>query len=562
MTGVADFSDALLRSMLRASPDVAAELGVDRVAGEALPRDTLPDYSDRGIDARRRVMRDAARAFAQIAAPAAGEDEVTFRMLDYLLDEGLFGPFAGVNAHAFPENPYPLNHLNGGHPALMMLLTRDQALESSADRDAFLARLEQLPRALDGVLDACDARLGEGIVPPHGSTQNALAAMRSFAASPPAENLLMTSARARCGDGSDVLRRVERCIERTILPAYRRAIERLDAIAARAVEDVGLWATPNGEAHYAWRLRAHTTTSSTPADVHALGLDETARTQSALEGAFAEIGVTGRDLAEKFERFEASCGGAFSSDRAAALAQATDLVRDLEQRAGPLFRTAPKRAVEVVPIAASFENSLHHHYTPPSADGKRLGRFSVNVARLLGSARAPIAVICAHEAVPGHHTQLAIAQALTHLPALRRSVVFDAYIEGWAKYAESLLDRELTDDPTIRVARLRGELFSSVNLAVDTGLHALRWTRAQAHRFFRANTGVDAEFADAIVDRSLATPGQLCAYKIGMLTMLRLRDALRASAGAKFDVRDFHDAVLRHGALPLKLLERVALSAA
>src|SRR5262249_48823982 len=201
-----------------------------------------------------------------------------------------------------------------------------------------------------------------------------------------------------------------------------------------------------------------------------------------LERALADIGATGHDLAERFGDYDARSSAAFAKDRDAALAQVVALVRELEQRSRALLRLAPTRPVEVIAIDEAFEASLHHHYTPPSADG-RAGRFSINLSALLGERRAPITVVCAHETVPGHHVQLAIAQTLGHLPALRRALVFDAYIEGWAKYAESLLDRELMDDPAVRVARLRAELFSSVNLALDTGVHALRWTRDEAVDF-------------------------------------------------------------------------------
>ena len=213
----------------------------------------------------------------------------------------------------------------------------------------------------------------------------------------------------------------------------------------------------------------------------------------------------------------------------------------------------------VNPIAAAFaEQGLHHTYKPPAQDGSRPGIFEVNVSDALEDSTLDTLTVCYHEALPGHHLQLAIAQELEGLPALRRMVTFDAYIEGWAKYAETLpWEHGWNRDPYWNLARMRRELVSTANLALDTGIHHKGWTRDEGLRFFEERTGSSAEFTAAIVDRIAATPAQTCSYKIGMLAFFRLRDRMRRALGDGFDIRRFHDTVLEHGSLPLEVLEDV-----
>lgn len=280
--------------------------------------------------------------------------------------------------------------------------------------------------------------------------------------------------------------------------------------------------------------------------------------QAQIRAEFRALGVEGDDIAGLYARISGSehaafGGGEVSRDRA--LAETTAMIEQLAARAAPLFDRLPRAGVEISLVAPESEDSLHSQYTPPAPKAGRPGRFSLNLKSALERPGWEVPVLCAHETTPGHHTQLALAQELP-LCAFRRTVVFTAYIEGWAKYAESLLDRTLMDDPYVRLGRLRGELYSSVNLALDTGVHARRWSRERAAGFFREQTGVGEDFAEAIADRCLVWPGQLTAYKVGMLKMLDVRDGMAARGAG--DPKAFHSAVLNRGALPLSLLDQDA----
>ena len=561
MSAISAFADDLLWDMLRLSPDLSAELGLGEVNDRGLPVDKVVDFSDEA-GARRRALMDSRRAdFARLStAGSTPDDRVTWQVLRYLLDDGAFGLFAGAAGRGFAEVPYPVNHLSGWHPSMLMMMVRDSVIEGADDARAYLDRLSALPAAIDGVIAALAAREAEAIVAPEVTLRKSLADLRAFVATGPDHNPLITAFRSKVlpvlGPASTpYVQAAERLWTDRVAPAYARLIDAVETQVARAGGDAGYWRLPKGEDWYAWALRSHTTTDLTPDEVHAIGLEEIDRVQARIRSEFKALGIEGDDIANLYAAISGPEHLAFAGHapgRDKALAQTTELIERLDERSKPLFERSPSAAVEVELIAPEAEDSLHSHYTPPAPKSGRPGRFSFNLKAALGRPSWEVPVLCAHETTPGHHTQLALAQDLP-LCAFRRTVVFTAYIEGWAKYAETLLDHELMDDPYVRLGRLRGELYSSVNLALDTGVHAHRWSLDQAERFFVSHTGVDTNFARSIVERCLVWPGQLTAYKVGMLKMLQVRDRLAARPGGG-GVKAFHSHMLNRGALPLSML--------
>ncbi len=240
------------------------------------------------------------------------------------------------------------------------------------------------------------------------------------------------------------------------------------------------------------------------------------------------------------------------------LARARQLVEDAATQVRPFFDLWPGKGVCVEPIATELEASQHSTYFPATMDGRRAAVFLINLHQLQMMSHCELKTLCMHETYPGHHVQLTIAQEMDELPLFRRAMLFAAYLEGWAKYSEWFpLAEGLLDEPELMLGRLRSELYSTTNLALDTGLHYLRWTHQEAIRFAQKNTSASEEFARVIVNRSLVAPGQLCAYKTGMMTVMDLHERFRLRRGNSFERRDFHNAILRHGALPLDILEQV-----
>lgn len=565
MTAIDTFADDLLLRMLTLRPDLAAEMGVTAVGDRHLAQDVLPDLSDAGSQARDAMMADAAARLAHIAAPQAGEDAITHRVVRYVLEDGAFSFFRGRAGHRFIDTPYPVNHLSGFHPLLLLMLSRDHGIRTSDDAEAYLARLAQIPRACAAVEDALKSRAGSRIVAPRFTLLDSAADMRAFIGVPAAQNVLVTAlanklADAHISDSEHFIARAEKLLEAEIVPAYGRVIALIEDLAVDAGEESGFWSLPDGEAHYDWLLRASTTSNLSPAEAHAVGRAEIARVQAAIRVRFASLGIRGDSISVLYAQISDGPRYRYTPDAAGRVevwSDANALMRRFESATHHLFRARPRAALDLVEIPAALEDTMHTHYTPPAADGSRPGRFSLNIALAQGNPRWELATLCAHEGTPGHHLQLAVAQDLPLASVFRRTVVFDAYIEGWAKYAETIPeDHGLLDDPYAQLGRLRGELYSTVNLAMDTGIHAKRWTRDQARAFFRDNTGVSEAFAGVIADRSFVTPGQLCSYKVGMMSFLAARDRFRGR-----DIRDFHDCVLGHGALPLRILDDVVSTA-
>jgi uncharacterized protein (DUF885 family) len=327
-----------------------------------------------------------------------------------------------------------------------------------------------------------------------------------------------------------------------------------------APETPGVWALPDGDAYYAFLLKGATTTELSAEEIHKIGIEQTQLMRRQLADQFRTLGYPDESIGESFARFERSGPGPFPDtpeNREALLAEAGALLESARAAAPNWFRTMPKAEAVVAAIPGFAEPSRNQTYTPAAQDGSRPGVFELNVKSLLSMAHPNLPTLVYHETWPGHHMQLSLALENAQLPLMRRMLTFDAYIEGWAKYAETLpFDQGFDQTATQRVLSLRAELISTVNLVVDTGIHCKRWSRERAAEYFRQQTGMAADFAAYVVHRSAAVPAQLCSYKIGLMKMRELKSAMQAANPERFDVRDFHDRILRNGALPLLVLER------
>ncbi len=573
MSEIDVFADDLLYRMLVLSPDLAAEMGLGAVDARALPQNTVPDFSDEAGAARTAMMAERADALANAAEEnLSGEDAITRRILNYLLEDGLYGIFRGRSGHRFIENPYPVNHLSGHHPLVLMMLTRDAVIRDTADAEAYLSRLAAFAAAIPGVCDALKTRRAEGISAPRFTLERALADMTAFISPAADANILVSSFEAKLKEaGLDdalhlrLLAQAARIVGREIVPAYERLIAATRDAVDAAGEERGVWALPDGDGYYSWLFRGHTTSELSPEAAHLVGLAEITRVQGAIRDGFAKLGIRGDSIAALYAQIGDGLSFRYpdgEQGRSEVWSDTTRLMHRFESGSAELFHSLPRGALQLVKVPLELEDSMHTHYAPPAVDGARPGRFSLNVKVAQGNPRWELATLCAHEGAPGHHIQLAIAQELPLASAFRRTIVFSAYIEGWAKYAETIPETYgLLDDPYAQLGRLRAELYSTVNLAMDTGVHAKRWTRHKAREFFRTNTGVSEAFAGIIADRSFVTPGQLCSYKMGMMNFLGARDRFRAARGERFDIREFHDCVLNHGALPLRVLDDVVAAA-
>jgi uncharacterized protein (DUF885 family) len=429
------------------------------------------------------------------------------------------------------------------------------------DYDNFLARMDGFVAWVEQAINNMRSGAVKGVVQPRVVIERAIPQLSALAVEDPKESVLWRPILnlppgLSVPDRQRIVTAWERKLGEAVLPAIRRLRDYLENdYLAHTRPSVGLSALPNGAAWYAYCVRLHTTTSLTPQQVHELGLSEVARIRAAMERLKTQVGHTG-DLRSLFEKLRGD-PRFVASDVEALLAGYRDLKSRVASAMPRQFAIAPKADFEIRPVEAFREQSAASaSYRPGSPDGKRPGVFYVNTWDLPSRPTYLMQAIYLHEAVPGHHFQVSLAQEMDELPRFRRHAEFTAYDEGWGLYAESL-GRELGlyDDPYSELGALMMEVWRAVRLVVDTGLHSQGWTREQAIDYMRANTSIGRADIVAEVERYIAQPGQALAYKVGEIRIRALRRESERTLGARFDVRDFHTQVLAGGSLPLPVLE-------
>ena len=443
-----------------------------------------------------------------------------------------------LDAEPFEDHGFVFDQLRGLQVSAVNFLTQSHPMRRPADVQSYLARLRLLP-----------ARFDDGV---------ARAQVRKFL-EPAAANSLFVSALAERSAGiaalepaarSQALAEAEALVADQVLPAYRRVLVLLDELHPRTNDDAGLWRLPQGAQAYQQALAGNTTTSMSAQQIHQFGLREVARIEAEMDRVLRGLGRSDGSVGERMLELGTELRIAAEPDlRPQILARYAGYIRDAERRAVPLFNLRPKAPVEVRRVPALTEATASAYYTMPTPDGSRPGIFWVP---LRGPTFNPMGMrsLAVHEAVPGHHFQLALQQEQADLPRWRRLRVFgggSAHSEGWALYAERLAIDEgwYADDPHSLLGALGSQLFRARRLVADTGLHELRWTRQQA---------IDYGIAVSEVERYVANPGQATAYMVGMLRILSLREEARAAMGERFTLPGFHDVVLKAGSVPLEVL--------
>ena len=348
-----------------------------------------------------------------------------------------------------------------------------------------------------------------------------------------------------------------RSIEREVVPAYRRLqgfVEREYLPACRT--SVGIWDTPGGAQWYAQRVRWFTTTDLTADQVHAIGLREVARIRGEMQKVIERVGFKGSF--EEFLHFLRTDPRFRHTEPDALLQAYLAMAKRIDPMLPKFFGRLPRMPYGVRPIPAeSAPDTTTAYYQPPSMDGRRAGYYYVNLYKPEERPTYEIPVLSIHEAVPGHHLQIALAQELGEQPTFRRDFEATAFVEGWALYSESLGEEMgLYEDPYDKFGQLTYEMWRAVRLVVDTGIHHKRWTREQAIGYFRANAPKSELDIVNEIDRYISWPGQALAYKIGELRIKELRAGASAALGPRFDLREFHDVVLGSGAVPLDVLQQ------
>jgi uncharacterized protein (DUF885 family) len=471
------------------------------------------------------------------------------------------------------HHAYVFTQMAGWHSDAPAFLINYHLVENAADARAYIARLRALPRMFDQLEENAKTAAALGILPPKFVFPLLIGASREVLTGEPFDrsgtrNAMLEDFETKVGALKDVdaatrqqlVADARAALLDSVKPAYDKLIALFEEQEKTATDDDGVWKLPQGAEYYDFQLRVNTTTTLTADEIHELGLREVARIQKEMMAIKDRLGFKG-DLKAFFDFTRRDPQFSYPNTeegREAYMKRATAIIDEMRGRLDEFFRTKPKAPLIVKRVEPFREKgAAAAFYEQPSADGTRPGIYFVNTIDMKGLPIWEMETLAHHEAIPGHHMQIAISQELQNMPKFRKySDGYTAYVEGWAVYAEYFpKEYGFYRDPYMDFGRLADELLRAARLVVDTGLHAKKWTHQQVVDYMLANTPDSDRDIYTESNRYVVWPGQATAYKIGMLKILELRELAKKELGPKFDIRDYHDLVLRNGALPLDLLE-------
>jgi uncharacterized protein (DUF885 family) len=502
-------------------------------------------------------------------ARLTGQDRITYDvLLDFYGAQAQYAQFDWLSSAGL----YPISPMFGTQVQLASFMQTTHVVKNEKTARNYVARLQAMGPKLDALTAEMQRQSAAGVVLPPALLEKSLVVIGDTTAPPPEESPLVTTFVERMSRAKDLDPKLQEqlraeavvAVKTGVYPAYERMQAALIAERPKAAGTAdGVGRLPDGAAYYQAMLRQFTTTDYTPEQVHALGLAEVARIDAEMDALLDSQGLTEGTVAERMAALATDARFLLpdtDEGRAELLAKYNAILDDMNARMPEYFRTVPpgKLAVERVPMSAE-KGSARAYYSPAAMDGSRPGTFYANLRDTRETPTWGMKTLAYHEGIPGHHFQIATAHDLKGLPLIRQQPIYSAYSEGWALYAERLAAEIglYRDDPFGDLGRLQAEMFRAVRLVVDTGLHAKGWTREQAVDYMVQTTGMNVDEVISEIERYMALPGQACAYKVGQLKILELRDRARAALGDRFDLKDFHTVLLENGAVPLTVLERL-----
>lgn len=561
---VAALLDDIAYNLLEHEPERATGLGVDTGAHAAL-RSRLEDQSPRGQAAYAQTLRaDLARVRAVDRTGLDADSVTSLEVVESAYASALDGfalPYGDVAVGSWRNAPYVVIQNVGTYLDMPRFLDSTQPLENAADGEAYVARLEALPDALDGELDRMRAARGMGVVPPVFLIDKAIAAMEATIADAGKSDgsLVAPLDRNAAKIGAGFAPRGRALVTGPVRAALERQLAELKLERAAARTEPGMWAQPRGDEWYAWALRASTTTSLTADQIHQQGLDELAALHARMDPILRRIGYTSGSVGERMQalgndpRYKFAEGDPGRKEIMDFLHERVAWIKAQMPRA---FNTLVNPNMEIRRLPPAEEPGAPGAYGGAgSKDGKIPGRMWINLRSTDLHRKYDLADLAYHETIPGHVWE---GEFSNRLPLIRSVLAFNAFSEGWALYAQQLAD-ELGAYDGFEVGRLgylQSLAFRACRLVVDTGLHHKRWTREQGRAFFVEQNGSKSEEVASEVDRYCSWPGQACGYKIGHSEIVRQRARAQAELGARYDLKAFDDAVILGGNAPLDVMAK------
>ncbi len=475
-----------------------------------------------------------------------------------------------IREFKYRDHGYPVNTMFGAHTQMPTFLMNFHRVDSVEDAEAFITRLNGIGGQIDQLLVNLQRRQDAGILPPKfvfpvviPATQNVItgAPFTDGDDSPLFANFKKKVAGLELPEeeASALITKAEEALTGTVEPAYEELVAFLGEQEKIATTEDGVWKFPDGEAFYNTMLKRFTTTDLTADEVHQIGLDNVARIHDEMRGIMKKVGFEG-NLQEFFAFMREDKQFYYDNTdegRDAYLAEATAMIERMKAKIPEYFGLLPKAPIEVKRVEPFRERSAGKaFYQSPSQDGSRPGRYYANLYDMNQMPKYQMEALAFHEGIPGHHMQRSITQELEGVPMFQKFTGFTAYTEGWGLYTELLgKDMGFYEDPYSDFGRLAMEIWRACRLVVDTGIHSKRWTREQAIQYLTENTPNPSGDIENAINRYIVMPGQATAYMIGKIKIHELREWARGEMGEGFTMKGFHDEVLRHGPVPLNVLE-------
>ncbi len=555
--------DEIGENYLRFAPESATTLGVDTDARAALRAELAVRSAVGQQRIANRVRQDLERAKAFDASGLGHATRTSVEVVRSAYTTALEGfalPYGDITVGSWRNTPYVVIQNVGAYLDVPRFLDSDHRIENAADADAYLARLQSYARQLDGERGRIEAARAKGLVPPAFLIDKALTQMRMSATSARSGGSLVGSIARRTktipGNWSE---RATTIAVQEIAPALDRQITELEAQRKLATNDAGMWARPSGDEFYRWALKASTTTSMTPDDVHAKGQDELKQLHGQMDVILKGIGYAKGTVGERMTALAKDPRYQFSDadrGRAEIMAFIQERLTWIRAQMPRAFNTLVNPNMEVRRLPPEEEPGAPTAYGGAgSIDGKTPGRYWINLRTPALHSKFSLADLTFHESIPGHIWE---GEYSRKMPRVRQLLAFNAFSEGWALYAQQLADElgAYADDPAGKVGYLQALAFRACRLVVDTGIHAKRWTREQGVRFFVEVNGSNPMEVASEVDRYCSWPGQACGYKVGHSEINRQRDRAREAVGSSFDVKAFNDTLVLGGNVPLDVLAK------
>jgi uncharacterized protein (DUF885 family) len=555
--------DQIADNLLRLGPEGATSLGIDTGA-RAVLRSQLTDRSAQG---QRQIASQLRADLQKISAlNTSGLSHATRTSVEVVRSayttslEGFGLPYGDVAVGGWRNTPYVVIQNVGAYLDVPRFLDAEHRIENAADAEAYLARLQSYAKQLDGELGRTQAARAAGLVPPGFLIDKALAQMTLSAKNAREGGVLVESIERRTknipGKWADRARAIA---AQEIAPALDRQLTELRAQRAAATNDAGIWSRPGGDEYYRWALKASTTTTMSPDEIHELGRSELQRLHAEMDGLLQKVGYAKGAVGARMQalakdpRYQFSDGDKGRAEIMAFIQNRLDWVRAQMPRA---FKTLVNPNMEVKRLPPEEEPGAPGAYGGPgSIDGTIPGRYWINLRTTSLHSKYSLADLTFHESIPGHIWQ---GEYTRRMPLIRQMLAFNVYSEGWGLYAEQLADElgAYEGDPVGRLGYLQSIAFRACRLIVDTGIHAKRWTREEGVRYFVDVNGSNPLEVASEVDRYCSWPGQACGYKVGHSEINRLRQNATTALGAKFDLKAFNDTVVLGGNVPLDVLAR------